>query len=1281
MLLTTIYRRVLRRVLTAALAPVCAAGMLAATSLPPHATGHRRATTIPRPAPAARGLLTRSQAQQRARATHRRVAVTALTTPYSATVANPNGSFTLTQTLRPTRTWQHGRWVPLNASLRRVPGGRIVPEVAAVPLSLSGGGSGALAVLDQAGYPLSLTWPSPLPTPSLSGDTATYANVLPGVDLLVTADTQGNLTTTLVVHDAAAAANPALSSLQITESAPGLTLAADTWGSLSWATSPQADPVFTSPAPLVWDSTPLPPGTPTVTEPDGTVVAQGTGASASSTPTAPGAAANVAKIPVTISGNTITMSPPAAALTGSNITYPVYLDPSFLPDPIGKEATHWTQVESNFPGNDAGWDESSDLQVGYCYGGPSNYQCDDPTSGTFLGYARSFFRMPVSTDLDGATIQSSELFTTNDWAPDCSNPSAVELWTTGVIRSSTDFANQPNWLSQVGEQKVAFGNSGCGWTKGDVTWNVKDVIQDDANNAIVDQTFGLRADDENDQNQWKKFHSGSDYLTMTTTYWLPPAHPDRTTSPGGACYYSQSGAPVIGNDDVTFYATAYDATLDNDLTTTFFIVNPKTGNPVYQSSANTADGDTAQITVQRPQWASFNPNGSGPYTYYWYAIVSNSHGQSSNPPTDHCYFTYDPTGPSQPTVQFTPTDASGDLGTQISVVFSTPNCGTASAPCPDTYTYQNGIAPPVTVTAGSSTGAPSASQKITIIERGSYQLSVYGTAPSGNISETATPPILGLDPANAYPDAYFTGGTHPDLLLTGTSSTPSLWLYPGVTGTGSTGDGTLGAPVDIGSLGDTFKPSNQSSDGPADWTGAQILHGDFTTDAVQDILAYYPATTSGVIMPGNGNASTPYPGNAKGLPAGFLSDPYIDPPPSPDQVVAAGDASQQNNGGTTDLIGIMPTGSGYQLMLYPACGYDCFDPLGPTELSDTPPDTKDHSTWDNYTLATAQPGCYPGGTCDPSATVLFALDNNTGTLWEAAHPSQLTPGTTTGWQKITNVSWGTAPPTLVSADVNASGTIELWTTSGTTATSYALTGTSLSQEQVNSIALPSDEWPLTDGDQQDNPNASTAVDTTGGNTATLTGPGTYWGSDAYFHTDIQLGDQQSNTGYFPPSPGTVPVTDPDPTISVWFKTTAPGGVIASLQGAALTPSGTSTTFDPVLYVGTDGYLYAQWYTGTVAPLTSNNTSYPVIVNDGLWHHAVLAATGSGSNNTQTLTVDGHPQGSLTGALKLQGDTKGNTNLTFGAGYTGGHWPAEPNQNQTSAPDYFQGQIADITFNQ
>lgn len=105
--------------------------------------------------------------------------------------------------------------------------------MSASPLTLSAGGTGPLAVMTALGRTLSLYWPASLPAPAIAGPTATYRNVLPGVDLAVTADALGGITTTLIVRTPAAAASLALSSISLRAVAtPGLHLTADAAGNL-----------------------------------------------------------------------------------------------------------------------------------------------------------------------------------------------------------------------------------------------------------------------------------------------------------------------------------------------------------------------------------------------------------------------------------------------------------------------------------------------------------------------------------------------------------------------------------------------------------------------------------------------------------------------------------------------------------------------------------------------------------------------------------------------------------------------------------------------------------------------------------------------------------------------------------------------------------------------------------------------------------------------------------------------------------------------------------------
>jgi hypothetical protein len=1089
----------------------------------------------------------------------------------------------------------------------------------------------------------------PAARPAISGATATYAGVLSGVDLVVTADDQGGFADTIVIHNAAAAANPALAPLKLTYTATGLVLSADAAGNLVARADPAAPAAITTQAPLAWDSAPAPAGMATVTGPDGTAVDAANGLPAYSSVTAPGVAAHVAAVPVTLSANTITLTPPASALTGPGVTYPVYVDPTWH-NTAATNAAAWTQVDSGFA-TTSYWDESSDLQVGDCPSSitPPSQSCNG------MGVARSFIRMPISSALTKTTdVHSADLYMDEVWAPSCT-AEPVRLYTAGGITSATTWNSQGTRSSSYLTQNAAFGYPGCGSYKNDITWNVTSTVASDASSGTSTQWWELIAGSESAQLDWKQFQYGSAYFTLSVVYNYPPGQPTRSTSPGGACFFSASGAPVIGNDDVTFNAVAYDNDGDSNLTTRFIIIN-SSGATVYDSASKgtnvvTGDHATAELLLSRSVMQGLQTGGTTTqYTYHWYALVTDEFGLSSATPVSDCYFTYNPLGPAAPTVSV---PSSGTLGQQVTATFTAPaGCSASGNPCPASYSYQLGASPPVTVTDNSGSNWTG---NITINQAGPIQLTVYGTASGGNPGEAATAEIQGTTPTIPYQDGHFTGGTYPDLLTIGTGAKPSLWLSTG------SGPGTLNPAVDIGSLGTAI---NAGADGPGDWAGAIVLHGDFTGDNVQDVMAYYPSGASqgtGTVIAGNGNASTlepdfGYPVVSPGLMQNLVGA-------YPVQLVAAGNASGIGTG-FDDLIGISgntTSPNNYELDLYTngSCA-GCAYPGGygyDETLTITSPDGT--SDWDNYTIATAG---------NPASTVLFALDTANGDLYECTSPIALAAGTGT-WASIT-VPWGSSPPKLVSADINHAGQTELWTLTGTSATGYTLSGTALTAEAAGTpVKGPSNDWPLTDGsDLAQTDTATTAVDTITGSAAALSPSGASWSGDDYFNADIGL----SGTGYVTPPAATVPDTDTTPSISVWFKTTTASGVLVSLQSQTVSAGSTITGgYDPVLYVGTDGKLNADWW--PAGRLTSLNP-----VDDGLWHHAVLTA-GSGS---QTLQLDGQLQGTASGSPTL---TFANpTNLTFGTGYVGGNWPDEPHYSKTSNTgyiEYFTGQIADATFTQ
>ena len=141
---------------------------------------------------------------------------------------------------------------------------------------------------------------------------------------------------------------------------------------------------------------------------------------------------------------------------------------------------------------------------------------------------------------------------------------------------------------------------------------------------------------------------------------------------------------------------------------------------------------------------------------------------------------------------------------------------------------------------------------------------------------------------------------------------------------------------------------------------------------------------------------------------------------------------------------------------------------------------------------------------------------------------------------------------------------------------------------------------------------------------------------------------------------------------MWFKTTTTGGVLFSYQADPISAGVTSGNYTPALYVDSSGKVRAEFYQGSSASaMTSSST-----VNDGSWHHVVLA----GAGNTQTLYVDGAAQATLAGTIAM--NYGGAAYEYVGAGFVGGGWPNHPNtglDGDKGFATYFNGSIADVAF--
>ncbi|NAS22187.1 hypothetical protein GT755_10885 [Herbidospora sp. NEAU-GS84] len=149
----------------------------------------------------------------------------------------------------------------------------------------------------------------------------------------------------------------------------------------------------------------------------------------------------------------------------------------------------------------------------------------------------------------------------------------------------------------------------------------------------------------------------------------------------------------------------------------------------------------------------------------------------------------------------------------------------------------------------------------------------------------------------------------------------------------------------------------------------------------------------------------------------------------------------------------------------------------------------------------------------------------------------------------------------------------------------------------------------------------------------------------------------TNSGYVSLPAGAVNGRAGDVTVEAWFKTTTKGTILGYQNSAGNTPS----VYTPAIYVGADGKLRGQFWTGTANPITSAGT-----VNDGNWHHVVL----SGADATQTLYLDGQVVGTRAAAITHLGQW----DARIGYGFGSSSWPSTVS---TSGAFPFQGSIDEV----
>ena len=483
-------------------------------------------------------------AAKKAKASGKPVVVDALTSETSQTVVNPNGRLTTSTDFQPVRTKRGNGWANLDATLHKNADGTISPAVTSNGLSLSGGGSGPVATITTSdSKKLAVTAPFALPAPTLSGAVATYANVLPDVDLQVTALTNGGWRDVIVVKTAAAAANPKLAKLHFPLSTTGLKVGSDSAGNVS-LTDSSGKVRLQAPTPTQWDSSTAPaaPAAPAYSR---SMLAA---TDAAATPTVPVAKSSAAgpgdqavQTPIAIQAGDTGIDLTPDPKTFGKGTGPWYLDPTVS---VNSSANAATQVQEYYPNSQYYSTAQQDLGTGYC-----GY-----SSCPSHGRERAYFQIPVSSALytqpSGApappTVYSSQLIANVDGASSPTTSTPLGLYSTGVIGSGTTWNNQPcNTGSTMGGCTKVGDTSITG--TGNILYDVSSQMQQAVAGKWPTWTVGIAPDDEN--NMYYRHHIASN-AQINTTYDLTPSIWYQHTTP----------QPGFANADGNGNPAAYDCT-------------------------------------------------------------------------------------------------------------------------------------------------------------------------------------------------------------------------------------------------------------------------------------------------------------------------------------------------------------------------------------------------------------------------------------------------------------------------------------------------------------------------------------------------------------------------------------------------------------------------------------------------------------------------------------------------------------------------------------------------
>jgi hypothetical protein len=446
-----------------------------------------------------------------ARRQHQPIEVTSEETPTRKVSAQPDGTMTAELSAVPTQVRRGDVWVPIDATLTRNRDNTVTPKAVSTDTTLSGGGTGPLMKYG----PITITWPGALPAPVLDGPTATYRDVLPGVDLRMTADND-DVAQHLVVKTPEAARNPALARIRLGLKADGLTLsvadgaiqARDANGAITYQTPPAA----------MWDAA---------------------------------VERRSAPVGLELGRNELTLVPDQTLLTDPKATFPITIDPdwhTFVNSDWAKVFSGKSNRSYFYGGLDTEQDGSNWAKVGKC---DFNYCNGIGTSRTYWQFDTSF--------LAGKTVRTVYFDITTVYSPSCHATADNELWiANSTFGSGLTWDNQPG-ATHVDTQSIPMVYDGCAGYKG-VTFNVGGYYSPSSWSA-----YFIKGRTETTSDEWRKYDPRSPRIRAN--YNTRPSQPtELSTDPTLAVCKWCGGKAYVGDDNIRLRGRIGDADGADQLT-------------------------------------------------------------------------------------------------------------------------------------------------------------------------------------------------------------------------------------------------------------------------------------------------------------------------------------------------------------------------------------------------------------------------------------------------------------------------------------------------------------------------------------------------------------------------------------------------------------------------------------------------------------------------------------------------------------------------------------------